>query len=278
MLGNKDVDALRNMLAILYDAATQAQFDDHICAPVHERSEQRRDQRNGPRSRGLNTRAGSLDLEIPRARNSSFRPTVIDHFKRALISVIQEAFVGGISTRKMEDVLGVMGVERLAKSQISELCCELDARAQEFRQRPLTEKYPYLWLDALYEKVRVDDHIVSNAVIIAYGVTTAGYRDVIAIDVVDTENKESWTQSLRSLRKRGLSGTKLVISDAHEALNAAIRRGDARCSLATLPGAFLSEHLGARTAEPQAEDGGRAQGDLCPSLAGGGATRAGRSS
>lgn len=225
LLGNKDVDALRNMLAIVYDAAIQAQFEDHIGAPLHERSEQRRDQRNGTRSRGLNTRAGSLDLEIPRARNSNFRPTVIDHFKRserALISVIQEAFVGGISTRKMEDVLAAMGVERLGKSQISELCSELDARAYEFRQRPLTEKYPYLWLDALYEKVRVDDHVVSNAVIIAYGVTAAGYRDVIAIDVVDTESKESWTQLLRTLRKRGLSGTKLVISDAHEGLKAAI--------------------------------------------------------
>ena len=225
LLGGKDVDALRSMLAVVYDAAIQAQFDDHIGAPLHERSEQRRDQRNGTRSRGLNTRAGSLDLAIPRARNSNFRPTVIEHFKRserALISVIQEAFVGGISTRKMEDVLAAMGVERLAKSQISELCGELDARAHEFRQRPLTEPYPYLWLDALYEKVRIDDHIVSNAVVIAYGVTAAGYRDVIAIDVVDTESKESWTQLLRSLRKRGLSGTKLVISDAHEGLKAAI--------------------------------------------------------
>ena len=225
MLGNKDVDALRSMLAVVYDAAIQAQFDDHIGAQPHERSEQRRDQRNGARTRGLNTRAGSLELEIPRARNSNFRPTVIEQFKRserALISVIQEAFIGGISTRKMEDVLEAMGVERLAKSQISELCTELDARAEEFRHRPLTEKYPYLWLDALYEKVRIDDHIVSNAVVIAYGVTAAGFRDVIAIDVVDTESKESWTQLLRSLRKRGLSGTKLVISDAHEGLKAAI--------------------------------------------------------
>jgi putative transposase len=141
----------------------QAQFDDHIGAQPHERSEPRRDQRNGARTRGLNTRAGSLELEIPRARNSNFRPTVIDQFKRserALISVIQEAFIGGISTRTMEDVLEAMGVERLAKSQISELCTELDARAEEFRHRPLTEKYPYLWLDALYEKVRIDDHIV----------------------------------------------------------------------------------------------------------------------
>lgn len=225
LLGKRDVDVLRNMLSLVYDAAIQAQFDEHIGAEPHERSEQRRDQRNGTRARGLNTRAGSLDLEIPRARNSNFKPTVIEHFKRserALISVIQEAFIGGISTRKMEDVLAAMGVERLSKSQISELCTELDARAEEFRHRPLTEKYPYLWLDALYEKARVGERIVSNAVVIAYGVTASGYREVVGIDIVDTESKESWTGMLRSLRKRGLSGTKLVISDAHEGLKGAI--------------------------------------------------------
>lgn len=225
LLGRRDVDVLRSMLAVVYDAAIQAQFDEHIGVAPHERSEARRDQRNGSRTRGLNTRAGSLDLEIPRSRTTNFRPTVIDHFKRserALISVIQEAFIGGISTRKMEDVLAAMGVERLAKSQISELCTDLDTRASEFRNRPLSEKYPYLWLDALYEKVRVEDQVVSNAVIIAYGVSASGIREVIGIDVVDTESKESWTGLLRSLRKRGLSGTKLVISDAHEGLKGAI--------------------------------------------------------
>jgi putative transposase len=115
-----------------------------------------------------------------------------------------------------------MGVERLSKSQISELCVELDARAEEFRTRPLTEKYPYLWLDALYEKARIDGQVISHAVVIAYGVTASGYRDVIGVDVVDTESKESWTGMLRSLRKRGLAGTKLVVSDAHEGLKAAI--------------------------------------------------------
>ena len=225
LLGKKDVDVLRSMLSLVYDAAIQAQFNEHIGAEPYERGEQRNDRRNGTRSRGLNTRAGSLDLAIPRARDSNFKPTVIEHFKRserALISVIQEAFIAGISTRKMENVLEAMGVERLSKSQISELCTELDGRAQEFRKRPLTEKYPYLWLDALYEKVRIGDHVVSNAVVIAYGVTASGYRDVVAIDVVDTESKESWTGLLRGLRKRGLSGTKLVISDAHEGLKGAM--------------------------------------------------------
>jgi len=225
LLQTKDTDFLRGMLAMVYDAAIQAQFDEHIGAELHERSAARRDQRNGTRMRGLNTRAGSLDLEIPRSRNSNFKPTVIEQFRRserALISVIQEAFVGGISTRKMEDLLVTMGVERLAKSQISQLCTELDGRAEEFRHRPLTQEYPYLWLDALYEKVRIDGQVVSNAVVIAYGVTAAGYRDVLAIDVVDTESKESWSTFLRSLRKRGLTGTRLVISDAHEGLKAAI--------------------------------------------------------
>ncbi len=225
LLASKDQDVLKEMLSLVYDAAIKAQFDRHIGAEPHERSNERRDLRNGSRTRGLNTRAGSLDLEIPRARNTNFRPTVIEQFRRterALVSVIQEAFVAGISTRKMENVLEQMGVERLAKSQISELCSELDAKAEEFRHRALPEKYPYLWLDALYEKVRIDDAVVSNAVVIAYGVTASGFRDVVAIDVVDTESKESWTTFLRALRKRGLAGTKLVISDAHEGLKAAI--------------------------------------------------------
>ncbi len=225
LLGSKDVDVLREMLALVYDAAIQAQFDDHVGAAPHERTETRRDLRNGSRSRGLNTRAGSLELEIPRARNSNFRPTVLEHFRRserALVAVIQEAFIGGISTRKMEDVLAVMGVDRLAKSQVSALCTELDAKAEEFRHRALTEAYPYLWLDALYEKVRIDGAVISNAVVIAYGVSATGFREVIGIDVVDTESKESWTSFLRQLRKRGLTGTKLVISDAHEGLKAAI--------------------------------------------------------
>jgi putative transposase len=225
LLASKDQDMLKEMLSLVYDAAIRAQFDEHIGAEPHERTDERRDLRNGSRTRGFNTRAGSLDLEIPRARNSSFRPTVIDQFRRserALVSVIQEAFVAGISTRKMEGVLAQMGVERLAKSQISALCTELDAKAEAFRHRALSEPYPYLWLDALYEKVRIDGTVVSNAVVIAYGVTARGFRDVIAIDVVDTESKESWTTFLRGVRKRGLSGTKLVISDAHEGLKAAI--------------------------------------------------------
>ncbi len=229
LLGSNDVDVLKEMLSLVYDAAIRAQFDEHVGALPHERTDARRDIRNGVRTRGLNTRAGSLDLEIPRTRNTNFKPTVIEHFRRserALVSVIQEAFIRGVSTRKMEDVLAAMGVERLSKSQISELCTELDEKAQAFRRRPLTEKYPYLWFDALYEKLHVGDRVISNAVVIAYGVSLSGHRDVLAIDVVDTESKESWTAFMRDLRKRGvndaLKHTKLVISDAHEGLKAAI--------------------------------------------------------
>lgn len=225
LLQSGDTDVLREMVELVLDAAVQAQFRDHIGADPHERSDERRDMRNGSRTRGLNTRAGSIDLLIPRARKSNFQPAIIERFRRserALIAVIQEAFVRGISTRDMEAVLAAMGVERLAKSQVSELCQELDAKAEAFRSRALTEPYPYVWLDALYEKIRIDDCVVSNAVVIAYGVTPQGFRDVIGIDVVDTESKESWSGFLRSLRKRGLKGTKLVISDAHEGLKAAI--------------------------------------------------------
>ena len=225
LLASKDVDVLREMLAAVYDAAIRAQFDEHIGIERYGRGEARNDQRNGTRRRGLNTRAGTIDLEIPRSRETSFQPTVIEQFRRserALVSVVQEAFIAGISTRKMEDVLKTMGVERLSKSQISELCKELDATAAAFRARELTQAYPYIWFDALYEKVRIGDTVVSNAVVIAYGVNEAGFRDVIGIDVVDTESKESWTGFLRGLKKRGLRGVKLVVSDAHEGLKAAI--------------------------------------------------------
>jgi len=217
-------NAMLKMLDVAMDAYIRAEFAKHIGAELHERTDQRRDQRNGSRMRALKTRMGTMNLEIPRARNSNFMPAAIERFKRserALIGVIQEAFVAGVSTRKMEGVLEKMGVE-LGKSQVSELCSDLEAIAMEFRSRPLTGAYPYLWLDALYEKARIDGQIVSQAVIIAYGVNASGLREVIGIDVVDSESKESWTHMLRGLRKRGLTGVKLVISDAHEGLKGAI--------------------------------------------------------
>ena len=219
---------LKEMIAMVYDAAIRSPFDNHIGAALHERSEERRDQRNGSRTRGLNTRAGSINLEIPRARNSNFLPTVIEQFRRserALISVIQEAFVAGISTRKMQDVLTTMGVERLAKSQISELCTELDAKANDFRNRPLTDEYPYLWLDALYEKVHIGDSVVSNAVVIAYGVTVSGIRDVLAIDVVDTESKRAG----RGFSK-GCDDALVTGSSARSSLSAMHTKGSKRRS------------------------------------------------
>ena len=145
LLASKDQDVFKEMLSLVYDAAFRAQFDEHIGADPHERTSERRDLRNGSRTRGLKTHAGSLDFEIPRARKSNFRPTVIEQFRRserALVSVIQEAFIAGISTRKMDGVLAQLGVERLAKSQISELCTELDAKAEEFRKRALSGRIP----------------------------------------------------------------------------------------------------------------------------------------
>ena len=142
--------------------------------------------------------------------------------ERALVAVVQEAMLAGVSTRKMEKLFRSLGVESISKSQVSELCAELDAKATTFRMRPLVKRYPYLMLDALYEKVRVDGAVVTQAVVVAYGIGEDGLREVIGVDVVESESTDSWTTFLRGLADRGLHGVKLVVSDAHAGLKAAI--------------------------------------------------------
>jgi len=218
-------DTLRELLHLVVDAAIQAEFEQHVGAAPFERSEQRRVQRNGYRDRRLDTRLGTLQLSIPRPREGGFVPTLLEHRKRserALVAAVLEACVNGLSTRKVERVLRELGVQSMSKSQVSALCSELDEKVKAFRTRPLTVAYPYLMLDALYEKVRVDNKVISQAVVVAYAINELGVRDVIGIDVVETESRESWTHFLRSLVARGLHGVKLVVSDAHEGLKAAI--------------------------------------------------------
>lgn len=142
--------------------------------------------------------------------------------ERALVAVVQEAVLAGVSTRKVTKLFRALGIESISKSQASELCAELDAKANAFRTRPLTKRYPYLMLDALYEKVRLESAVVSQAVVVAYGVGEDGIREVLGVDVVQSESLESWTTFLRSLTDRGLHGVKLVVSDAHGGLKAAI--------------------------------------------------------
>jgi len=225
LLAGQPDDVLQGLLQAVSQSAIQAQFEDFIGVDRYLRSDERRASRNGTRERTFDTRLGTFELAIPRAREEVFRPSLFEHRRRsesALVAAVQEMVVSGVSTRKVEKVLKELGVERMSKSQVSVLCAELDAKVAAFRDRRLEAAYPYVMFDALYVKVRNDGHVDNLAVVIAYGVNEHGLREVIGIDVVATESKESWTTFLRSLTARGLHGVHLVISDAHEGLKAAI--------------------------------------------------------
>jgi transposase-like protein len=216
---------LRELLALVLDRAMQFEVEQRVGAAPYERHEDRREYRNGTRPRRFDTRLGTIALAIPKLRGAGYVPSFLEHrarSERALVAVVQEAMLAGVSTRKMEKLFRALGVESISKSQVSALCAELDAKATAFRNRPLVKRYPYLMLDALYEKVRVDGAVISQAVVVAYGVGEDGLREVLGIDVVESESLESWATFLRALLARGLHGVKLVVSDAHAGLKAAI--------------------------------------------------------
>lgn len=219
-------DPLRAMAELLTDFVMEAEVTAKIGAEAHERSEQRTTHRNGHRSRRWDTRLGTLELQVPKLREGGYVPSFIEHRKRseqALISVIQEAVVKGVSTRKIEAVLEQFGIAGVSAGQVSQLCAALDEKVRKFREGPLGE-IRYVWVDALYEKVRVDDRVESMAVVIATGVNLQGRREVLGVDVIPAESEEGWTQFFKSLKERGLKGVRLVISDAHQGLMVAVRK------------------------------------------------------
>lgn len=219
-------DPLRAMAEILTDFLMEAEVSTKIGAEPHERSTERTTHRNGHRERRWDTRLGTLTLNVPKLREGGYVPSFIEHRKRseqALISVIQEAVVKGVSTRKIEAVLEQFGIAGVSAGQVSQLCATLDDKVRQFRERPLGESR-YVWVDALYEKVRVDERVESMAVVVATGVNPEGRREVLGVDVVPTESEESWTGFFKSLRERGLKDVRLVISDAHKGLTAAVRK------------------------------------------------------
>jgi putative transposase len=189
--------------------------------------EQRTTQRNGYRERAWDTRVGELELQIPKLRSGpAYFPSFLEPRRRAeqaLVAVVQEAYVNGVSTRKVDRVVEQLGV-RMSKDQVSRLCARLDEHVMAFRERPLEGAYPYLWLDAKQEKVRDGAHVVSKALVIAYGVHETGRREVIGLDVGQIESEAFWREFLRTLRRRGLDGVRLCVSDSHEGLKAAIAR------------------------------------------------------
>ena len=219
-------DPVRAMAEMVLDFLMEAEVTQKVGAEPHERSEERTGYRNGHRDRRWDTRLGTLSLRVPKVREGGYVPSFIEHRKRseqALISVIQEAVVQGVSTRKIETVLAEFGIAGVSAGQVSQLCTALDEKVRQFRERPLGESR-YVWVDALYEKVREDDRVESMAVVIATGVNAQGRREVLGFDVIPTETDEGWTQFFKSLKERGLSGVQLVISDAHGGLKSGARK------------------------------------------------------
>jgi transposase-like protein len=219
-------DPLRAMAEMIADFVMEDEVTAKVGAEPHERNPERTTHRNGFRDRRWDTRLGTLSLKVPKLREGGYVPSFIEHRKRseqALVSVIQEAVVRGVSTRKIEAVLGELGIAGVSAGQVSQLCESLDEKVRQFRERPLGE-IRYVWVDALYEKVREDERVESMAVVIATGVNLQGRREVLGLDVIPTESEEGWTQFFKGLKERGLRAVRLVVSDAHGGLKAAVRK------------------------------------------------------
>ena len=219
-------DLLGEMVKMAAELLMDADVETLCNAGYGERSADRLNSRNGHRTRRWDTRAGTINLDIPKLRRGSYLPSLLEPRRRAeqaLVSVICQAYVEGVSTRRVDDLVRSMGIDGMSKSQVSELAKNLDDRVAEFRDRPLDSgPYAYVWLDALFHKVREGGRVVSVATVVATGVNSDGQREILGIDVVSAEDGASWTAFLRGLVARGLSGVALVISDAHEGLKGAI--------------------------------------------------------
>src|SRR5215211_5497954 len=221
----QDVDFLREGARVFSEALMELEVTRHVGAERHERTSERTGQRNGYREREWDTRVGTLELRVPRVRDGSYFPSLLDprrRAERALVGVIQEAYVQGVSTRRVDDLVQALGMTGISKSQVSRLCQALDDEVERFRSRRLDGPYPYVWLDATFVKVRDEGRVVSMAVVVAIGVRASGEREVLGLDVGPSEDGAFWLQFLRSLVARGLGGVKLVISDAHQGLKGAI--------------------------------------------------------
>src|SRR3954451_24669196 len=220
-------DRVKVAARTIYQALIDAELTSVIGAGPWEHSAERSGVRNGYRPRVFSTAAGDLELSIPKLRSGSFYPSLLERRRRvdqALFAVVMEAYLHGVSTRKVDDLVKALGIDSgISKSEVSRICADLDVEVGAFRDRSLAETaYPYVFLDATYCKARVNHRVVSQAVVIATGVTGDGRREVLGFEVGDSEDGAFWTAFLRSLKARGLTGVQLVISDAHTGLKQAI--------------------------------------------------------
>nr|WP_201448413.1 IS256 family transposase [Caenispirillum salinarum] len=224
---NSDADLLRDMIEYTAQRLMELEVEGLTGAAHGARSPDRINHRNGYRERGWETRVGRVELKIPKLRKGTYFPGFLEPRRmaeKALTAVVQEAYIQGISTRSVDDLVQAMGMTGISKSQVSRLCEEIDERVRTFLDRPLEGDWPYLWLDATYVKMRDAGRIVSVAVIVAVGVNSDGRREVLGLSIGPSEAETFWTDFLRSLARRGLRGVQLVVSDAHEGLKAAAAR------------------------------------------------------
>jgi len=225
LLEEQDGEVLREGIRVLSQALMETEVAGLIGAERHERNGDRTAYRNGSRTRTWDTRMGTIELAIPKVRPGTYFPSLLQPRRRvehALLAVVQEAYVHGVSTRKVDDLMKALGLDGISKSEVSRICGELDPIVAAFRTRPLTGEHRYLWVDATYHKVRVDGRVISQATVVAIGITSDGERQVLGVDVGPSEDRACWTAFLRSLVKRGLKGVRLVVSDAHEGLKQAL--------------------------------------------------------
>jgi putative transposase len=222
-----DVDLLREMMTFVANRMMDVDVENITGAAYGERSDDRRNSRNGYRERPWHTTIGTIPVAIPKLRKSSYFPEFLEPRRtadKALVAVIQEAYVHGVSTRSVDDLVKAMGMSGISKSQVSRLCEDIDERVKTFLERPIEGTWPYVWIDATYVKVRQSGRIVSVAVIIAVAANTDGRREVLGMAIGPSEAETFWTDFLRSLTRRGLRGVQLVISDDHEGLKKAARK------------------------------------------------------
>jgi len=224
---SSDADLLREMIGFTAQRLMELEVEGKTGAAYGEKSAERLVQRNGYRDRLWETRAGTVELHIPKLRKGSYFPAFLEPRRlaeKALAAVVQEAYVHGVSTRSVDDLVKAMGMTGISKSQVSRLCEEIDDKVKAFLSRPIEGDWPYLWIDATYVKVRESGRIVSVAVIVAVGVNSDGRREVLGMAIGPSEAETFWTEFLRQLARRGLRGVKLVISDANEGIKAAISK------------------------------------------------------